>query len=42
MVHDQISILFLEKSYDHIFNVRKECLIFSLRKYQENCVNLEI
>ena len=32
----QISILFLEKSYNHIFDMRKVYLSFFLRKPQES------
>ena len=35
-MRDQVSVLLLDKSCDHIFDVGGECLSFSLRKYQEN------
>ena len=36
MVRDQVSVLLLDESCDHIFDVGGECLSFSLRKHQEN------
>ena len=36
MVRDQVSVLLLDESCDHIFDVGGECLSLSLRKHQEN------
>ena len=36
-MHDEVSNFLLDESYDYIFNMKEECLTFSLRKYLENC-----
>ena len=36
MVRDQVSVLLLDESCDHIFDVEGECLSLFLRKHQEN------
>ena len=41
-MHNQIYVLLLDESYDHIFDIKEKCLSLFLKKYQENCDIIEV